>query len=172
MQEGRLTALLEPLVESLGYELLLLEFNPQGRSALLRLYLDGPDGVTLGDCEKVSREVAALLDVEDPISVPFNLEVSSPGLDRPLAKPVHYQRQIGQKARLELVVPVNGQRRFVGIIQGADEEKVTLAVAGGNVDLALSNVLRARLVPNFRGAKLVEPELEMASDKPRRRRRH
>jgi ribosome maturation factor RimP len=147
--QERLTQLLEPLVESLGYELLLLEFSPQGRSALLRLYLDAPGGVTLGDCEQVSREAAALLDVEDPVKTPYQLEVSSPGMDRPLTKPVHFERFIGRKARVEVEVPINGQRRFVGVIAGIGREAVRLAVQQGEVQLAFSAISRARLVPDY-----------------------
>jgi len=155
--QERLTQLLEPLVESLGYELLLLEFSPQGRSALLRLYLDASDGVTLGDCESVSREVAALMDVEDPIKVPYQLEVSSPGMDRPLTKPMHFERFAGSKARVELEVPQNGQRRFVGVIAGINGEAVRLVVQQGEVQLPFSAISRARLVPDF-SSKTAEGE--------------
>ena len=157
MLQDRLTRMLEPLVESLGYELLLLEFSPQGRSALLRLYLDAPGGVTLGDCEQVSREVAALLDVEDPINMPYQLEVSSPGLDRPLTKPVHFERFAGRKARIELETPLNGQRRFVGVIVGVGPEVVRLTADRGEVQLAFSAISRARLVPDY-SSKTAEGE--------------
>ena len=157
MLQDRLTQLLEPLVESLGYELLLLEFSPQGRSALLRLYVDAPGGVTLGDCEQVSREVAGLLDVEDPIKTPYQLEVSSPGLDRPLTKPVHFERFTGRKARVELETPINGQRRFVGQILGVVPEAVRLTANHGEVHLAFSAISRARLVPDY-SSKTAEGE--------------
>lgn len=155
--QERLTKLVEPLVESLGYELLLLEFSPQGRSSLLRLYLDAAGGVTLGDCESVSREIAALLDVEDPISVPYQLEVSSPGLDRPLTKPAHFERFAGRKARVELEVPLNGQRRFVGVIVGISGDAVRLMVDRGEVQLAFTAISRARLVPDY-SSKTAEGE--------------
>ena len=157
MLQDRLTKILDPLVESLGYELLLLEFSPQGRSALLRLYVDGPGGVTLGDCEQVSREVAALLDVEDPIKTPYQLEVSSPGLDRPLTKPVHFERFTGRKARVELETPINGQRRFVGLILGVVPDAVRLTADRGEVQLAFSAISRARLVPDY-SSKTAEGE--------------
>lgn len=149
MLQERLISLIEPLVESLGYELVLLEFSPQGNSALLRLYIDGSDGVTLGDCESVSREVAALLDVEDPIRTPYQLEVSSPGLDRPLTKSSHFERFAGCKARVELAVPLNGQRRFVGVIRETTPDSVRLAGDRGDVELAFSAIARARLVPDY-----------------------
>lgn len=157
MLQDRLISLMEPLVESLGYELVLLEFSPQGRSAVLRMYLDGPNGVTLGDCESVSREVAALLDVEDPVKTPFHLEVSSPGMDRPLTKPAHFERFNGRKAKVELAVPLNGQRRFVGTIIGTSGEGVRLAVEKNEVELAYSSISRARLVPDY-SSKTAEGE--------------
>ncbi len=157
MLQDRLISLIEPLVESLGYELVLLEFSPQGRSAVLRMYLDGPNGVTLGDCESVSREVAALLDVEDPVKTPFHLEVSSPGMDRPLTKPAHFERFNGRKAKVELAVPLNGQRRFVGTIIGTSGEGVRLAVEKNEVELAYSSISRARLVPDY-SSKTAEGE--------------
>ncbi|MGQ0502180.1 MAG: ribosome maturation factor RimP [Panacagrimonas sp.] len=149
MLQERLITLIEPLVESLGYELVLLEFGTHGRSAVLRLFLDSPEGVTLGDCERVSRETAALLDVEDPIHSQYQLEVSSPGLDRPLAKPQHFERFAGKKARVELAVPLNGQKKFVGTICGTSADGVRLAVERGEVELAYSSIARARLVPDY-----------------------
>ena len=106
-------------------------------------------GVTLGDCEVVSREVAAQLDVDDPIRTPYQLEVSSPGLDRPLTKPSHFTRFRGKKARVELTLPLNGQRRFVGRIAGASEQGVRLATDHGETELAFNAIARARLVPNY-----------------------
>ena len=154
MQQDRLQDLIEPLVESIGYELVLLEFMPQGNAAILRLYIDRPGdapgaGVTLGDCEVVSREVAAQLDVDDPIRTPYQLEVSSPGLDRPLTKPSHFSRFCGEKARVELTLPLNGQRRFVGRIAGASDQGVRLATDRGETELAFNAIARARLVPNY-----------------------
>lgn len=149
MLQDRLKALIEPLVESLGYELVLLEFSPQMQSGLLRLYIDAAGGITLGDCESVSREVAAMLDVEDPIKTAYQLEVSSPGLDRPLTKVSHFERFCGRKARVELVVPKDGQRRFVGVIQSVGVDVVRLKVDRGEVELALPSIARARLVPDY-----------------------
>src|SRR5690349_16022247 len=104
----KLVEMLEPLVEALGYELVLLEFNAHKGSALVRLFIDAPAGVTLGDCERVSREVEGKLDVEDPVSQNYRLEVSSPGLDRPLVKRGHYERFSGSVAKVQLLAPQNG----------------------------------------------------------------
>jgi ribosome maturation factor RimP len=149
--QDRLNALIEPLVESLGYELVLLEFSPQAKSSLLRLFIDCEDGIQLEDCERVSREVSALLDVEDPIRTAYHLEVSSPGLDRPLTKRAHFDRFVSQKARIELSLPQAGQRRFVGQIRGTADLAVLLETDKGTLELAFSAIERARLVPSFEG---------------------
>jgi len=148
--QHRLVELLEPLVEAMGYELVLLEFNAHKGSALVRLFIDAPGGVTLGDCEKVSREVEGKLDVADPIPQNYRLEVSSPGLDRPLVKPAHFERFAGQAARVQLLAPQAGRRKFQGVLRGLRGENVVLDTAdAGTVELALANVERARLVPEF-----------------------
>ena len=148
--QNRLEELLEPLVESLGYELVLLEYNAHKGSALLRLFIDAPGGVTLGDCEKVSREVEGRLDVEDPIPQNYRLEVSSPGLDRPLVKPGHFERFAGAVARVQLIAPHAGRRKFQGVLRGLRSENVVLETTdAGTVELPLGNIERARLVPDF-----------------------
>lgn len=147
MLEQQLNQLIEPLVESLGYELVLLEFVQTGNSAILRLYLDCEAGVGLDDCARVSREVSALLDVEDPITVHYDLEVSSPGSDRPLAKPEHYERFLGHEVKIETSVPLDGRRRFRGMILGTTEQGVRLGVDRNEFELPFSRIARARLVP-------------------------
>jgi ribosome maturation factor RimP len=148
--QNRLEQLLEPLVENLGYELVLLEYNAHRGSALLRLFIDAPGGVTLSDCEKVSREVEGLLDVEDPIPQNYRLEVSSPGLDRPLVKPGHFERFAGSVARVQLLAPRDGRRKFQGVLRGYRDEHVVLETEdAGTVTLALSDIERARLVPDY-----------------------
>jgi ribosome maturation factor RimP len=145
----RLTDLLEPVVNALGYELILLEFSPRDGSGLLRLFIDGPDGIGISDCEKVSREVAGVLDVEDPIRQAYQLEISSPGLDRPLAKPEHFQRFVGEIAKIQMLAPVSGRRRFQGVIASATKDEVLIETPEGVVTLPLADVEKARLVPNF-----------------------
>ena len=148
--QNRLVELLEPLVENLGYELVLLEFNAHKGSALVRLFIDAPGGITVGDCEKVSREVEGRLDVEDPIPQNYRLEVSSPGLDRPLVKPGHFERFAGQVARVQLLAPQAGRRKFQGVLRGLRSDSVVLETAdAGTVEVALGNIERARLVPDF-----------------------
>ncbi len=145
----RLTALIEPVVESLGYELVLLEFAPSRRTGTLRLYIDAAAGIQVEDCERVSREVAGLLDVEDPIPSAYRLEVSSPGLDRPLVKPEHFRRFAGELARVQMVAPVAGQRRFRGVLRDCDGRNVTLQVESQDVSLPLADIEVARLVPDY-----------------------
>ena len=148
--QDRLVAMLEPLVETMGYELVLLEFNAHRGSALVRLFVDAVGGVTLGDCERVSREVEGVLDVEDPIPQNYRLEVSSPGLDRPLVKPGHFERFAGSVAKVQLVVPKAGRRKFQGVLRGLKEGRIVLDTAdAGTVELKLDEIERARLVPEY-----------------------
>lgn len=159
----RLTELLDPLVETLGYELVLLQFNPHRGSASLQLFIDAPGGVTLEDCARVSREVAARLDVDDPIPQAYRLEVSSPGLDRPLVKPAHFERFAGSVAKVQLVAPLpggNGRRKYQGVITGMRGDEVVLATAeAGTVHLPLSQIERARLVPDYEMTASAKPKL-------------
>ena len=142
--------MLEPLVESMGYELVLLEFSPHKGSAMVRLFIDAPGGITLDDCEKVSREVEGVLDVEDPIPQNYRLEVSSPGLDRPLVKPAHYERFAGSVAKVLMAVPLHGRRKFQGVLKGLNHGNVVLETAdAGTVELGLDQIERARLVPDY-----------------------
>ncbi len=149
MLESRLQALLTPVIEGLGYELVLLEFQGSGRAATLRLFIDAPGGIVIADCERVSREVAALLDVEDPIPTAYQLEVSSPGLDRPLVTPAHYQRFIGEQVKLMLLAPRDNRRKWMGVLLSADENGIELMAPEGRVTLTYSEIERARLVPDF-----------------------
>ena len=152
MQE-RLTAMIEPLVNDLGYELVLLEYNPYRGSAALQVYIDAVGGITLGDCERVSREIEGVLDVEDPIPQGYRLEVSSPGLDRPLVKPAHFERFAGSMARVQLVAPLeggSGRRKYQGVLRGMQGDNVVLETDdAGKVELALPQIERARLVPDY-----------------------
>jgi ribosome maturation factor RimP len=149
MLRDRLTDLLEPVIKDLGYELLLLELGGSSGSGTLRLFIDGPNGISLTDCEKVSREVAGVLDVEDPIHTAYQLEVSSPGLDRPLAKPEHFEQFKGEIARVQMLAPVDGRKRFQGKVLGATAETVTLEIDGNAVTLPFNDIEKAKLVPDF-----------------------
>jgi len=142
--------MLEPVVAALGYELVELEFLPQGRGGLLRLYIDHqPEAVTLDDCERVSRQVSSVLDVEDPVPGAYSLEVSSPGLDRPLRKLGDFQRFAGRRAKVELTLPLNGRRRFTGILTGVEADEILMEVDGESFRLPVQQIGKAHLVPEF-----------------------
>lgn len=147
MTGDELRALLEPAVERLGYELIDLELRFSGRQGALRLFIDRPEGVGLDDCEKVSRAVSALLDVEDPIPGHYDLEVSSPGLDRKLTKLAHFQRFTGETLKVQMRFPIEGRRRFRGRLLSADDKNIVLEVDGTQHRLPLATIDSARLVP-------------------------
>lgn len=141
----RLFVLVEPLVARLGYELVELEFAPgQGRS-LVRLFIDAAAGVGLEDCARVSREVAALLDVEDPIPMAYTLEVSSPGFDRLLRTQAHFGRFVGARVFVELKEPRAGRRRYTGTLLTVDDEGIALEVDHERVAVRFAEIGKARL---------------------------
>lgn len=142
-----LQSLLEPAVERLGYELIDLEAKLAGRNGVLRLFIDKPDGIGLDDCEKVSRAVSALLDVEDPIPGHYDLEVSSPGLDRKLTKLPHFERFAGETVKVQMRFPIEGRRRFRGKLLSAGDDRIVVEVDGEQHSLPLSTIDSARLVP-------------------------
>jgi len=146
----KLIGLLEPLIERLGYELLDIEWVSVPLSGVLRIFIDQPveKGGHIGveDCETVSREVSALLDVEDPISGAYNLEVSSPGFDRVLRKPAHFGRFVGARVWVELKVPREGRRRYTGDLSEVDESGCTVMVDGQPVRIGFAEIGKARLV--------------------------
>ncbi|HEX4378152.1 MAG TPA: ribosome maturation factor RimP [Steroidobacteraceae bacterium] len=143
----KLIVLTEPLLGQLGYELVDLEYAPGRNSAVLRLFIDRPEGVGLDDCERVSHEVSALLDVEDPVPSAYTLEVSSPGLDRVLRIPAHFGRFIGERIWLELRSPRDGRRRYTGQLVSLDEAGIELNVDGAIVRVPFAEIGRARLAP-------------------------
>jgi ribosome maturation factor RimP len=145
-----LEALMAPAVEALGLELLGIEYAPSSHRSVLRLYIDAEGRhVTLEDCESVSREVSALLDVDDPIQGNYVLEVSSPGFDRPLFKPSHFKRFLGQQAKIALSLPQDGRRRFSCVLRAVDSDAVLVEQEGREFRLAFGNISKARLVPDY-----------------------
>jgi ribosome maturation factor RimP len=145
----KLVGLVEPLVERLGYELVDLEFAGGRGSAMLRVFIDREAGVGIEDCEAVSREVSALLDVHDPVPTGYRLEVSTPGFDRVLRKPAHYARFAGAQVAVELAVPREGRRRYAGRLVRSDANGLELMVDGVAVAFPYREVFRARLVPEW-----------------------
>ena len=147
MTGDELAKLLEPAVERLGYELADLEVRIGGKGGFIRVYIDKPEGIDLEDCEKVSLAVSALLDVEDPAPGNYNLEVSSPGLDRKLTKVEHFQRFAGETLKVQMRFPIEGRRRFRGTLVSSDEENIVVEVDGESLSLPLKTIDTARLVP-------------------------
>lgn len=146
--------LIGPVVTALGCELWAVEFNPHSGESLLCVYIDKPEGVDLDDCERVSREVAALLDVEDPIAGAYRLEVSSPGLDRRLVKREHFVRFRGSEVRIELTAPLDGRRRFRGELLDVEAGVVVLGTAQGELRLPWAEIDKARVVPKLDFARV------------------
>jgi ribosome maturation factor RimP len=141
----RLIALIEPLAARLGYELVDLEFAPGRAHALLRLYIDREGGVTVEDCTAVSREVSALLDLEDPIPSAYTLEVSSPGFDRVLRTRAHFGRFVGARVFVELKEPRAGRRRYTGTLLTVDDGGIALEVDREQVAMTFAEIGKARL---------------------------
>ena len=144
--EKQISRLLEPTVTALGLELWGVEHLSQGRHSLLRIYIDSPAGVTVEDCEKVSRQVSAILDVEDPIAGEYTLEVSSPGLDRRLFTESQIQAYIGEMVSIRLGAPLAGRRNFSGRIIAVAEGNVVIAQDDEEVTLPFSEIEKAHLV--------------------------
>jgi len=147
MSKDELLKLLEPAVEQLGFELADLELKTGGRDGLLRVFIDKAEGIGIEDCEAVSRQVSAILDVEDPLPGNYTLEVSSPGLDRTLTKPDHFRRFMGQDVKVKLRFPLAGRRNFRGALSAADEDRIEVEVDGELHSLPLATIESARLVP-------------------------
>lgn len=147
--EQKLTEMLNAPVEAIGFELVGIEFIRAGKHSTLRVYIDSENGIDVDDCADVSRQVSAVLDVEDPISTEYNLEVSSPGMDRPLFKASHYASVIGETVNLKLNLPQDGRRNFKGVLTQNTDTHIHVTVDGQEFVLPLSNISKANLVPNF-----------------------
>ncbi|HNA20022.1 MAG TPA: ribosome maturation factor RimP [Agitococcus sp.] len=143
-----LITMLQPAVDACGFELWGLEFFPQGKRSVLRIYIDGVEGVTVEGCSQVSHQVSGILDVEDPISGEYLLEVSSPGWDRPLFTLPHYQRFVGSEVNLRLVAPINARRRYKGVIQAVIDNTIELAFEGQMIRIPFAQIDKANVVPS------------------------
>jgi ribosome maturation factor RimP len=141
----RLIALIEPVLVRLGYELVELEYAAGRSQAVVRLFIDTPVGISVDDCERVSREVAALLDVEDPIPTAYTLEVSSPGFDRVLRIPAHFERFVGERVFVELKAPRAGRKRYTGQLLVVTTAGIELEVDKQKVEVPFEEIGKARL---------------------------
>ena len=162
-----LMRLLEPPIEALGYELVDVEFAREGRGGVLRIFIDrrtqggtplvekadgrapdsGMPGITVDDCARVSHVVGQVLDVEDPIKGNYTLEVSSPGFDRILRKREHFERFVGERIFAELKLPIDGRRRFAGVLKSVAADSIVVEVDGQGISLPLERIQKARLRP-------------------------
>lgn len=147
--QAHLWELFEPVVEGMGYELVEIEHFPNPKHGVLRLYIDKEGGVNIDDCADVSRQISALIDVEDPVRGQFNLEVSSPGLDRPLRRLKDFQRFAGALVTIKTAMPFDGQRNFKGRLLEASAEEVVIETEDEEISIPMPVIAKARIVPEF-----------------------
>ena len=145
----QLQALLAPVVEALGYVCWGVEYISQGRHSLLRVYIDHPNGILVEDCEAVSRQVSGVLDVEDPITNEYTLEVSSPGMDRPLFTLEQFAAHAGEQVKVKLRSPFEGRRNFQGLLRGVEDQDVVVQVDEHEYLLPIEMIDKANVVPRF-----------------------
>lgn len=145
----QLQAMLAPVVDALGYECWGVEFISQGRHSLLRVYIDHANGIQVDDCEKVSRQVSGVLDVEDPISSEYTLEVSSPGMDRPLFTLEQFAKHAGEQVKIKLRSPFEGRRNFQGLLKGVEEQDVIVQADEHEYLLPVDSIEKANIIPRF-----------------------
>lgn len=138
--------LIEPAVLALGYELWGVQLISQGRHSTLRIYIDSPEGILVEDCAKVSHQVSGILDVEDPIKPQYTLEVSSPGIDRPLFTLEHYKRYIGEEVTVRLRVPFDGRRKFAGLLTAVESDDIVIRVEDEEFLLPFDAIDKANIV--------------------------
>jgi ribosome maturation factor RimP len=170
MKEEELNALLAPLLRDLGLELVGIEFSPGRGGSLLRVYVDVEGRpVTIDDCERASREISALLDVNDPVAGRYTLEVSSPGLDRPLFTPEQFARFVGEAVKINVNLPIEGRRRFHGTIRGIEGDRITIEQDGEPVTIVHANVAKARLAPDYAALGLAAAQREYEEGRTKKR---
>lgn len=145
-QEEALRALIDPVVNSFDCELWGIDYVPMKQGALLRIFIDKSDGVSIDDCSNVSRQVGALLDVEDTIKVNYTLEVSSTGIDKPLMNVSHYERYIGESIKVRLKWPIEERRNFTGVISSVENEVIDIDVDGQAFSIPFDAIGRGRLL--------------------------
>jgi ribosome maturation factor RimP len=149
--EQSVQGLIEPVASSFGLELVLLQYRRESTGWILRILVDRPGGVSIDDCAELSREVSNLLDVEDLIPGAFRLEVSSPGLDRPLVAPEDFNRFAGKLVTLKTLEPVNGRRNFKGVLDGMQGDSVVIRIEQERYEIEFSQIEKANLVPVLEG---------------------
>jgi len=141
--------IIEPAVVALGFELVGVESVQDGSTQVVRVYVDGPNGIGVDDLAQLSRQISAVLDVEDPLSGAYRLEVSSPGIERGLFKLAHFESFIGHKVKVRLKSAVEGRRNVVAMLSRVDNQDIWLDTTEGEIKITYSNVAKARLVVDF-----------------------
>ena len=145
----KLQGLIEPTVTSMGYECVGIEYQGRPKNSLLRVYIDSDDGITADDCALVSRQLGAVFEVEDPIQGHYTMEISSPGLDRPLFTIEQFERFVGSKVQIKVSVPLEGRRKFRGNLKVVDGDEVIVVVDDEEFRLSLANIDQAKVVPEI-----------------------
>jgi ribosome maturation factor RimP len=145
MMQEELEQLLSPIINDMGYELWGCEYLSQGKHSVLRIYIDKEDGIGIEDCQQVSKQVSALLDVEDPIPGNYSLEISSPGIPRPLFKSSQYQIYIGQVIHVKTYKSIQGKRKLEGILISASDSNLVLSINNEYQEILFSNIAKAYL---------------------------
>ncbi len=145
----QLQALLAPVVTGLGFECWGIEFVSQGKHSVLRVYIDKEGGILVDDCAEVSRQVSSVLDVEDPISSEYTLEVSSPGMERPLFTLEQFASHAGEQVKIKLRSPFEGRRNFQGLLRGVEEQDVVVQVDNQEFLLPIDSIDKANIIPSF-----------------------
>lgn len=144
-----LVNLIEPIVEGLGYECVGIEYNPHPKHGLLRIYIDSENGILVEDCSKVSHQISGVLDVEDPIQGNYQLEISSPGEDRPFFKVSQFERYIGSTVLVNLFKAIDGRRKITGVIEKVEDDIITLKEGEQVFEVPFVAMSKARLVPEY-----------------------
>ena len=145
----RIEQIVESVTTTLGYEVVKIDFVPQQKNSILRIYIDSENGIQIEDCEKVSRQISAVLEVEDPIAGHYTLEVSSPGIDRPLVKPEHFERFCGQRVKVLTHTMYLGRKRFTGQLTQVTDTGIVVEVDGEAYDLPFDDINNAKLSPEW-----------------------
>ncbi|MCP5182235.1 MAG: ribosome maturation factor RimP [Pseudomonadales bacterium] len=148
-KEQEIETLLEPVIRAQNCRIWGVEYSAQGRYSRLRVYIDRDEGITVDDCERVSRQVSDVLDVADVIASQYTLEVSSPGMDRTLFKPEHYAQSLGEQVDIRLHLAFDGSKHFVGTLAAFENDEAYVHVDDEEYVFPLENVQRARIVPRF-----------------------
>lgn len=148
-KKDQLIEIIQPVVTGMGFIFWGIEYQASGKHSLLRVFIDHADGILVDQCAEVSRQISAVMDVEDPISSEYSLEVSSPGMDRPLFTLEQFEAYTGATAQIRLNVPLDNRRKFVGMLKGVENDEVVLECEGSEYVLPIETIDKAQVIPTF-----------------------